>query len=138
MAEEQATESKEAKSWSSGIKELGDKIVALTLMQAKELGDYLKEEYGIEPAAGGAVVMAGPAGGGQAEEKTSFDVILKEFGEKKIQVIKEVRALTGLGLKEAKDLVDGAPKPVKQGVSKEEAEAAREQLEAAGAVVEIA
>jgi len=132
--------SEESKNWSSEIKELGDKIVALTLMQAKELGDYLKEEHGIEPAAGGAVVMAGPAAA-QAEEeveKTSFDVILKEFGDKKIQVIKEVRALTGLGLKEAKDLVDGVPKPVKQGVSKEEAEAARSQLEAVGAVVELA
>jgi len=133
--------SEESKSWSSGIKELGDKIVGLTLMQAKELGDYLKEVHGIEPAAAGAVVMAGPAAGGQAEEaveKTSFDVILKEFGDKKIQVIKEVRALTGLGLKEAKDLVDGVPKPVKQGVSKEEAETARSQLEAVGAVVEVA
>jgi large subunit ribosomal protein L7/L12 len=141
MAEEQA-ETKEVKSWSDDIKKLGDQIVALTLMQAKELGDYLKEEHGIEPAAGGAVVMAGPAAGGgqaeEAEEKTSFDVILKEFGEKKIQVIKEVRALTGLGLKEAKELVDGVPKPVKEGVSKEDAEAAQKQLEAAGAVVEIA
>lgn len=127
--------------WSADIKKLGDKIVALTLMQAKELGDYLKQEYGIEPAAGGAVVMAGPAAAGPAEakeEKTTFDVILKQFGEKKIQVIKEVRALTGLGLKEAKDLVEGAPKPVKQGLSKEDAEAARKQLEAAGAVVELA
>ena len=135
------TEETAAKSWDSAIKELGDKIVALTLMQAKELGDYLKEEHGIEPAAGGAVMMAGPAAGGaaeEAEEKTSFDVILKEFGEKKIQVIKEVRALTGLGLKEAKDLVDNAPKPVKEGLSKEDAEAARDQLEAVGAVVEIA
>jgi len=137
MSEEQG---KEAKNWASEIKELGDKIVGLTLMQAKELGDYLKEVHGIEPAAGGAIMMAGPAAA-QAEEeveKTSFDVILKEFGEKKIQVIKEVRALTGLGLKEAKDLVDGAPKPVKQGVSKEEAETARSQLEAVGAVVEVA
>ena len=111
-------------------------------MQAKELGDYLKEEHGIEPAAGGAVMMAGPAAAGgpaeEAEEKTSFDVILKEFGEKKIQVIKEVRALTGLGLKEAKDLVDNVPKPVKEGLSKEDAEAAQKQLEAAGAVVELA
>ena len=130
-----------AKKWDADIKKLGDKIVGLTLMQAKELGDYLKEEHGIEPAAGGAVMMAGPAAGGaaeEAEEKTSFDVILKEFGEKKIQVIKEVRALTGLGLKEAKDVVDNAPKPVKEGVSKEDAEAARDQLEAVGAVVEIA
>jgi len=129
-----------AKSWNAEIKDLGDKIVALTLMQAKELADYLKEEYGIEPAAGGAVMVAGPAaGGGEAkEEKTSFDVILKAFGDKKIQVIKEVRALTGLGLKEAKDLVEGAPKPIKQGLSKDEAEAARKQLEEAGATVEIA
>ena len=139
---EEAQETKEAKKWSSEIKKLGDKIVGLTLMQAKELGDYLKEEYGIEPAAaGGAVMMAGPAAAGQAEqveEKTSFDVILKEFGDKKIQVIKEVRALTGLGLKEAKDLVDNAPKPVKEGLSKEEAENAQKKLEAVGAVVELA
>ena len=138
MAEEQEG----AKQWNSDIKDLGDKIVALTLMQAKELVDYLKEEHGIEPAAGGAVMMAGPvAGGGGAEEeveKTSFDVILKGFGDKKIQVIKEVRALTGLGLKEAKDVVDGVPKPVKEGVSKEEADTARKQLEEAGATVEIA
>ncbi|MHC4157089.1 MAG: 50S ribosomal protein L7/L12 [Planctomycetota bacterium] len=137
----QSEETKEAKKWSSDVKKLGDKIVGLTLMQAKELGDYLKEEYGIEPAAGGAVMVAGPAGQEQAEEeveKTTFDVILKEFGDKKIQVIKEVRALTGLGLKEAKDLVEGVPKPVKQGVSKEDAEAARKQLETAGAVVEVA
>ena len=129
-----------ARQWDAGIKKLGDKIVGLTLMQAKELGDYLKEEHGIEPAAGAAVMVAGPAGGEaeEAEEKTSFDVILKEFGDKKIQVIKEVRALTGLGLKEAKDLVDNAPKPVKEGVSKEDAETARDQLEAVGAVVEIA
>jgi len=130
-----------AKKWSSDIKKLGDKIVGLTLMQAKELGDYLKEEYGIEPAAGGAVVMAGPAATGQAEEaeeKTSFDVILKEFGDKKIQVIKEVRALTGLGLKEAKTLVDSVPKPVKEGLSKEDAEDARKKLEDVGAVVELA
>jgi len=129
------------KKWNSDIKKLGDKIVGLTLMQAKELGDYLKEEYGIEPAAGAAVMMAGPAAQGQAEEKeekTSFDVILKEFGDKKIQVIKEVRALTGLGLKEAKTLVDSVPKPVKEGLSKEDAEAAREKLEAVGAVVELA
>jgi len=136
----EAQEAKETKKWSSDVKKLGDKIAGLKLMQAKELGDYLREEYGIEPAAGGAVVMAGPAAQAEAEEveeKTSFDVILKEFGDKKIQVIKEVRALTGLGLKEAKDLVDGVPKPVKEGVSKEDAEAAQKQLEAAGAVVEI-
>ena len=158
MAEEQAKETKEAKKpkktketektqeneetkkWSSEIKKLGDKIIGLTLMQAKELGDYLKAEYGIEPAAGGAVMVAGTAAQGETEEKeekTSFDVILKEFGDKKIQVIKEVRALTALGLKEAKDLVDNVPKPVKEGISKEDAEAAKKQLEAAGAVVEL-
>ncbi len=129
------------KDWSKEIKKLGDEIVGLTLMQAKELGDYLKEEHGIEPASGGAVMVAGPAAGGEVaaeEEKTTFDVILKEFGEKKIQVIKEVRALTSLGLKEAKGLVDNLPKPVKEGVSKEEAEEVRSQLEAAGATVEIA
>ena len=132
---------KETKKWSSEIKKLGDKIAGLKLLQAKELGDYLKAEYGIEPAASGAVMMAGPAPQAQAEEeeeKTSFDVILKEFGDRKIQVIKEVRALTSLGLKEAKDLVDNAPKPVKEGLSKEEAEAVQRQLEAAGAVVELA
>ena len=126
---------------SSKVKKLGDEIVGLTLMQAKELGDYLKDEYGIEPAAGGAVMMAGPAAQGPAEEKeekTSFDVILKEYGEKKIQVIKEVRSLTGLGLKEAKDLVDNVPKPVKEGLSKDDAEATKKQLEAVGAVVELA
>ncbi len=128
-----------ARQWDADIKKLGDEIVGLTLMQAKELGDYLKEEHGIEPAAGAAVMVAGPAGGEaeEEEEKTSFDVILKEFGDKKIQVIKEVRALTGLGLKEAKDVVDNAPKTVKEGLSKEDAEAARDQLEAVGAVVEI-
>jgi len=129
----------DAREWNSSIKEIGDKIVALTLMQAKELGDYLKEEYGIEPAAGGAVMVAGPVGGEAVaeEEKTSFDVVLKAVGEKKIQVIKEVRALTSLGLKEAKDLVEGAPKPVKEGLSKDEAEAAKKVLEAVGATVEI-
>jgi len=138
MADEQADKTK---SWSKEIKKLGDEIVGLTLMQAKELGDYLKDEHGIEPAAGGAVMIAGPAAGGEnavAEEKTSFDVILKEIGDKKIHVIKEVRALTGLGLKEAKAVVDATPKAVKDGLSKEEAEEAQRQLEAAGAVVELA
>ncbi len=132
--------SEETREWSADIKKLGDKIVGLTLMQAKELGDYLKDEHGIEPAGGGAVMMAGPAGAGEEveEEKTIFDVVLKAFGEKKIQVIKEVRALTALGLKEAKDLVDNAPKAVKEGVSKEEAEEAKSKLEAVGATVEIA
>lgn len=145
--EKQPKESKKAekdsgaKKWSSDIKKLGDKIVGLTLMQAKELGDYLKEEHGIEPAAGGPVMMAGPAVQAQGEaetEKTSFNVVLKEFGDKKIQVIKEVKAITGLGLKEAKDLVDNLPKPVKEGLSKDDAEAVQKQLEAVGAVVELA
>jgi large subunit ribosomal protein L7/L12 len=133
MADETTT-----KQWSPEISQLGDSIVKLTLMQAKELGDYLKEVHGIEPAAGGAVMMAGPAAAAEAAvEKTSFEVVLKVIGEKKIQVIKEVRALTGLGLKEAKDLVEGAPKTVKEGLSKDEAEAAKKQLESAGATVEI-
>ena len=132
--------SDEERTWNEDIKAIGDKIVELTLMQAKELGDYLKDVHGIEPAAGGAIMMAGPAGGGEAEaeEKTSFDVILKEIGDKKIQVIKEVRALTGLGLKEAKAVVDGAPSPVKEGCSKEDAEDAKAKLEAAGATIEVA
>lgn len=137
----QGKETKTAKKWSSEIKKLGDKIVGLTLMQAKELGDYLKDEYGIEPAAGAPVAVVAGAGQGAAEkveEKTSFSVILKGFGDKKIQVIKEVRALTSLGLKEAKDLVEGVPKPVKENLSKEDAEAAKKKLEAAGATVELA
>ncbi|MDH7599474.1 MAG: 50S ribosomal protein L7/L12 [Sedimentisphaerales bacterium] len=131
------------KTFSDQIKELGDKIAGLTLVQAKELVDYLKDKYGIEPAGGGAVVMAAaPTGGAAAqpaEEKTSFDVILKSVpADKKIMVIKEVKNLVpGLGLKEAKDLVEGAPKPIKQGVPKAEAEAAKKALETAGAVVEI-
>ncbi len=132
----------EEKTWSNEIKELGDKIVKLTLLEAKALADYLKEQHGIEPAAGGVIMAAGAAAGAapaqQAEEKTTFNVILKAFAaEKKIQVIKEVRTLTALGLKEAKDLVEGVPKPVKQGVPKDEAEAAKKQLEAAGATVEL-
>jgi len=126
-----------ATEFAADIKELGDKIVALTLLQAKQLADYLKEVHGIEPAAGAAVVVAGPAAEAVVEEKTSFTVMLKAVGDKKIQVIKEVRALTTLGLKEAKDLVDGAPKPVKENVSKDEAEAAKKQLEEAGATVEL-
>ena len=124
------------------IKELGDKTVGLTLKQAVDLAAYLKDEHGIEPAAGGAVMMAGPATGGGAaapaeEAKSTFDVVLKAGGEKKIQVIKVVRAATGLGLKEAKDLVEGAPKPVKTGVSKEDAAKLKAELEASGATVEI-
>ena len=129
----------EAKEFAAEIKKLGDKLSALTLKEAVDLKDYLKEAYGIEPAAGGAVMMAaGPAAAAEeVEEKTTFDVVLKEAGDKKIQVIKAVRALTNLGLKEAKDLVDGAPKPVKEGVTKDEAEEAKSQLEEAGATVSL-
>ena len=131
--------SDEAKTYSDDIKKIGDSIVALTLLQAKDLADYVKDEHGIEPAAGGAVMMAGPAegGGDEEEEQTSFDVILKETGDKKIQVIKAVRAATGLGLKEAKEVVDSAPKAVKEGVSKEDAETLKKELEDAGATVEL-
>ena len=139
---EEAKSEEAKKDFAAGIKELGDKIVTLTLKEAVDLADYLKQEHGIEPAAGGAMMMAGPAAGAGAgdaevEEQTAFDVILKEFGDKKIPVIKVVRALTNLGLKEAKDLVDGVPKPVKEGVTKEEAEEARKQLEEAGATAEV-
>lgn len=124
----------------SATTELGDKIVALTLLQAKALADYLEQVHGIKPA-GGAVVMAGPVGGGAAaapvEEKTEFDVILTGFGDNKLSVIKVVRTATGLGLKEAKDLVEGAPKPVKTGISKEDADKLKKELEASGATAEI-
>ena len=127
------------KTFSDEIKSLGDKIVGLTLLQAKELGDYLKDVHGIEPAVGAVAVAAAPAGEAEAaEEKTSFDVILKEVGGQKIKVIKEVRAATGLGLKEAKVLVDGAPKPIKESVSKEDAENLRKIFEEVGATIEIA
>ncbi|MCB1312242.1 MAG: 50S ribosomal protein L7/L12 [Sedimentitalea sp.] len=122
------------------LKKLAEEIVGLTLLEAQELKTILKDEYGIEPAAGGAVMMAGPAGdaGGAAEEeKTEFDVVLKNAGASKINVIKEVRALTGLGLKEAKDLVEAGGK-IKEGVSKDEAEDVKSKLEAAGAEVELA
>lgn len=120
------------------IKELGDKLVGLTLKQAVELGSYLKDTYGIEPAAGGAVMVAGPAAAAAVEEeKSTFDVILKGAGEKKIQVIKVVRELTGLGLKEAKDLVDNPPKAVKEGLPKAEAEAVLAKLKEQGADVEL-
>ncbi len=122
------------------IKDLGDKIVALTLLDAQQLSDYLKDTYGIEPASGGAVMMAAAAGGdggGEEEEKTAFDVVLTGPGDKKIQVIKAVRGITGLGLKEAKELVESAPKAVKEGVSKDEAEKVKGELEEAGASVEV-
>lgn len=120
------------------IKKLAEEIVGLTLLEAQELKTFLKDEYGIEPAAGGAVMVAGPADAGvAAEEKDEFDVILKAAGDKKIGVIKEVRAITGLGLKDAKDLVDAGGKAVKEGVSKAEAEDIKGRLEAAGAEVEL-
>ena len=124
------------------IKTLGDQIANLTLKEAKTLSDYLEQTYDIKPAAGGAVMAipaggAGGAGEAAAQEQTEFDVVLTGFGDKKIGVIKEVRGLTGLGLKEAKDLVEGVPSKVKEGVSKEEAEEAKKKLEEAGASVEI-
>ena len=123
------------------IKQLGDKIVGLTLKQAVDLAAYLKDTHGIEPAAGGAVMMAGPAGGGAApaaeEAKSTFDVVLKSGGDKKIHVIKVVRAATGLGLKEAKDLVEGAPKTVKEGLGKDEAEKLKKELEEQSGAVEL-
>ena len=115
-----------------------DALSGLTALQLVELKDALEDKWGVSAAAPAAVAVAGPAGGGEAEEEqTSFDVILESIGEKKIQVIKEVRAITGLGLKEAKALVDGAPGPVKEGVSKEEAETIKGQLEGAGGSVKI-
>jgi len=130
-----------AKEVSGKIKDLADSIVRLTVKEAQELVDHLKTAHGIEPA-GGAVVMAGPAGaaGGEAaavEEKDSFDVILAAVGDQKIKVIKVVRAATALGLKEAKELVDAAPKAIKQGIPKAEAEALKKELEEAGAAVEL-
>ena len=126
------------------LKELGDRLAGLTLKQAVDLAAYLKESHGIEAAAGGAVMMAAPGGGGggaaaaaPAEEKSTFDVVLKAGGDKKIQVIKVVRAATQLGLKEAKDLVEGAPKTVKENLSKEEAEKLKKELEEQGATVEL-
>ncbi len=119
------------------LKKLAEEIVGLTLLEAQELKNILKDEYGIEPAAGGAVMMAGPAAAAEAvEEKTEFDVVLTDAGANKINVIKEVRGITGLGLKEAKDLVEAGGK-VKEGVSKAEAEDMKKKLEAAGAKVEL-
>ena len=121
------------------LKKLAEEIVGLTLLQAQELKTILKDEYGIEPAAGGAVMMAGPAAGPAeaAEEQTEFDVVLTDAGPNKINVIKEVRAITGLGLKEAKDLVEAGGKAVKEQAPKAEAEELKKKLEAAGAKVEL-
>ena len=124
----------------SDLQPIADKLDSLTLLQASQLVKYLEEKWGVSAAAPAAVAMAAPGGGGgggEAEEKTSFDVVLTSAGDKKIQVIKEVRAITGLGLKEAKELVDNAPKPIKEGVSKEEAEELKTQLEGAGGTVKV-
>lgn len=123
------------------ISKLAEEIVGLTLLEAQELKTLLKDKYGIEPAAGGAVMVAGPAAGGEvaeaAEEQTEFDVILTSVGQQKVPVIKEVRAITGLGLKEAKALVEAEGKAVKEGVTKDAAEEIKAKLEAVGAEVEI-
>jgi large subunit ribosomal protein L7/L12 len=121
------------------LKAMAEDLVNLTVKEVNELAEILKEEYGIEPAAA-AVAVAGPAGGGEGgggEEKTEFDVILKAAGGSKLAVVKLVKELTGLGLKEAKDIVDGAPSPIKEGIPKDEAEALKTQLEEAGAEVEL-
>jgi large subunit ribosomal protein L7/L12 len=122
------------------LKAMAESLVNLTVKEVNELAEILKDEYGIEPAAAAVAVAAGPAGGGEgggAEEKSEFDVILTSAGAAKLAVVKAVKELTGLGLKEAKEIVDGAPGPVKEGVAKDEAEALKKQLEEAGAEVEL-
>ncbi len=132
MSAEAATE------FDDKTKELGDKIVGLTLLEAKRVVDYLKQVHGIEPAGGGAVMMAGPSAAVEAKvEQTEFNVVLTGFGENKIAVIKVVRAVSGLGLKEAKDLVEGVPKTLKEGVSKEDAEKLKAEIAAAGGTCDI-
>jgi large subunit ribosomal protein L7/L12 len=128
------------KTFEANISKLGDDIAGLTLKEAVDLADYMKETYSIEPAAGGAVMMAGPGGGGgddAGEEQTEFDVILESAGDKKIQVIKVVREATGLGLKEAKAMVDDAPKAIKEKTSQDEANELKTKLEEAGGTVNI-
>ncbi len=131
----------ETKTIDARITKIGDQIAGLTLKDAVDLADYMKEAYSIEPAAGGAVMMAAPGAGAGAEaaqeEQTEFDVVLESFGEKKIHVIKATREATGLGLKEAKALVDSAPKALKEKISKEEAEALKTKMEEVGATVSI-
>jgi large subunit ribosomal protein L7/L12 len=136
-----ATDTASERAFSATARDLGDRIVALTLKEAKELSDYLKDVHGIEPAAGGGVMMTAMApvvgASGAVEEKTQFDVILEGYGDKKIGVIKVVRAATGLGLKEAKEAVEGVPAKIKEGLSKAEAEKLKAELEEAGATVSI-
>jgi len=120
------------------LKDFAEQLVNLTVKEVNELADILKEEYGIEPAAAAVAVAGGAAAGGEeAEEQTEFDVVLSAVGDKKVNVIKAVRAITGLGLKEAKEMVDGAPSTIKEGASKDDAEDAKKQLEEAGATVEL-
>ncbi len=128
-----------AKEFSAAVKEIGDKIVALTVKDAQELTDYLKDSYGIEPAGGGAVMVATPGGGAEEEDEapTAFDVVLTDSGASKISVIKVVRAATALGLKEAKDMVDAAPKAIKEDLTKEDAEDLKKKIEEAGGKVEL-
>ena len=136
MSEETTTATKE---FDAKVSKIGDEIAGLTLTEAVDLADYMKDTYGIEPAAGGAVMMAGPADGGDGgdDEQTEFDVVLEAVGEKKIAVIKAVREITGLGLKEAKGLVDEAPKALKEKCSEDEANNIKAKLEEAGATVSV-
>ncbi len=131
----------EERVFSDAIKEMGDKIMGMTLKEAKELSDYLKDVYGVEPAAGGAVMVAGPAAGADAapaaEEKTEFDVVLEDFGANKIAVIKVVRGATGASLGDAKSMVESAPKAIKTGLPKDEADKLKKELEDAGAKVSL-
>jgi large subunit ribosomal protein L7/L12 len=119
------------------VKSLGDQLVSLTVKEVNELASYLKETHGIEPAAAAVAVAAGPAAGAAVAEKTNFDVVLKAAGANKLQIVKLVKELTGLGLKEAKDMVDGAPKTIKEGLPKDEAENLKKQLVEAGAEIEL-
>jgi large subunit ribosomal protein L7/L12 len=141
MATDEATATETEAEFDDGTKTLGDQLVGLTLLEAKSLADYLKEVHGIEPASGGVVMAMGSGGGDGSgdvvEEQTEFDVMLTGFGDSKIPVIKAVRAATSLGLKEAKELVESAPAALKEGISEDEANQLKEQIEAAGGACEI-